>query len=79
MVVSLNPSKPIDPAKTIATLDYAHPVFDLPAIDAQHHLHEIQGKQHTWYAGAWAGYGFHEDGLKAGLGVARELLLDLHR
>jgi predicted NAD/FAD-binding protein len=54
-------------------------VFDLPAIDAQHHLHEIQGKQHTWYAGAWTGYGFHEDGLKAGLGVARELLLDLHR
>ena len=79
VVVSLNPSKPIDPAKTIATLDYAHPVFDLPAIDAQQHLHEIQGKQHTWYAGAWTGYGFHEDGLKAGLGVARELLLDLHR
>ena len=79
VVVSLNPVKPIDPAKIIATIDYAHPVFDMAAIDAQQQLHEIQGRQHTWFAGAWMGYGFHEDGLKAGLGVARQLLLDLHR
>lgn len=79
VVVSLNPTKPIDPAKIIQSIDYAHPVFDLAAIDAQQHLHEIQGQQHTWFAGAWTGYGFHEDGLKSGLGVARQLLLDLHR
>ena len=79
VVVSLNPIKPIDPAKIISSIDYAHPVFDLAAIDAQQHIHEIQGQQHTWFAGAWMGYGFHEDGLKAGLGVARELLLELHQ
>ena len=79
VVVSLNPIKPIDPAKIISSIDYAHPVFDLAAIDAQQHIHKIQGQQHTWFAGAWMGYGFHEDGLKAGLGVARELLLELHR
>ena len=79
VVVSLNPTKPIDPTKIIAAIDYAHPVFDLAAIDAQQHLHEIQGQQHTWFAGAWMGYGFHEDGLKAGLGVARQLLQDLKR
>ena len=79
VVVSLNPIKPIDPAKIISSINYAHPVFDLAAIDAQQHIHEIQGQQHTWFAGAWMGYGFHEDGLKAGLGVARELLLELHR
>jgi predicted NAD/FAD-binding protein len=79
VVVSLNPTKPIDPNKIIAAIDYAHPVFDLAAIDAQQHLHEIQGQQHTWFAGAWMGYGFHEDGLKAGLGVARQLLQDLKR
>jgi len=79
VVVSLNPTKPIDPAKIIQSIDYAHPVFDLAAIDAQQHLHEIQGQQHTWFAGAWTGYGFHEDGLKSGLGVARQVLLDLHR
>jgi predicted NAD/FAD-binding protein len=77
VVVSLNPTKPIDPTKIIASIDYAHPVFDLAAIDAQQHLPEIQGQQHTWFAGAWMGYGFHEDGLKAGLGVARQLLQDL--
>jgi predicted NAD/FAD-binding protein len=79
VVVSLNPIKPIDPAKIISSIDYAHPVFDLAAIDAQQHIHEIQGQHHTWFAGAWMGYGFHEDGLKAGLGVARELLLELHQ
>ena len=79
VVVSLNPIKPIDPAKIISSINYAHPVFDLAAIDAQQHIHEIQGQQHTWFAGAWMGYGFHEDGLKAGLGVARELLLELRR
>ena len=79
VVVSLNPIKPIDPAKIISSIDYAHPVFDLAAIDAQQHIHKIQGQHHTWFAGAWMGYGFHEDGLKAGLGVARELLLELHR
>ena len=79
VVVSLNPIKHIDPAKIISGINYAHPVFDLAAIDAQQHIHEIQGQQHTWFAGAWMGYGFHEDGLKAGLGVARELLLELHQ
>ena len=79
VVVSLNPIKPIDPAKIISSIEYAHPVFDLAAIDAQQHIHKIQGQQHTWFAGAWMGYGFHEDGLKAGLGVARELLLELRQ
>ena len=78
VVVSLNPTQAIDLSKVIRTFDYAHPVFDLKAIDAQQHMHRIQGQQHTWYAGAWLGYGFHEDGLKSGLSVARELLLKVH-
>jgi len=78
VVVSLNPAQAIDTSKVIRTFDYAHPVFDLAAIDAQQHIHRIQGQQHTWYAGAWLGYGFHEDGLKSGLAVARELLLKVH-
>jgi predicted NAD/FAD-binding protein len=37
----------------------------------------LQGQQHTWFCGAWTGYGFHEDGLKSGLAAARGLLASL--
>jgi predicted NAD/FAD-binding protein len=50
--------------------DYAHPAFDLGAMAAQRRLPGIQGRSGTWFAGAWTGYGFHEDGLKSGLTVA---------
>jgi predicted NAD/FAD-binding protein len=78
VVVSLNPLQAIDPATIVGEYDYAHPVFDLAAIDAQKRLPLLQGQQHTWYAGAWAGYGFHEDGLKSGLQVGRALLKLIH-
>jgi len=74
VVVSLNPLQAIDPATIVGEYDYAHPVFDLAAIEAQKRLPLLQGQQHTWYAGAWTGYGFHEDGLKSGLQVGRSLL-----
>ena len=74
VVVSLNPVSTIAPERIVGQYDYAHPVFDLAAIEAQKRVPLLQGQQHTWFAGAWMGYGFHEDGLKAGLGVARQLL-----
>jgi predicted NAD/FAD-binding protein len=74
VVVSLNPLQTIDPATILGEYDYAHPVFDLAAIEAQKRLPLLQGQQHTWYAGAWTGYGFHEDGLKSGLQVGQSLL-----
>lgn len=74
VVESLNPVRPIEPSKVLAEFHYSHPVFDLAAIEAQKHVHELQGVQHTWYCGAWTGYGFHEDGLKSGFNVADELL-----
>jgi len=70
----LNPVSPIEPGRILGQYDYAHPVFDLAAIEAQKRMPQLQGQQHTWFAGAWMGYGFHEDGLKAGLSVARALL-----
>lgn len=78
VVVSLNPLQTIDPATIVGEYDYAHPVFDLAAIEAQKKLPLLQGQQHTWYAGAWSGYGFHEDGLKSGLQVGRALLKLIH-
>jgi predicted NAD/FAD-binding protein len=74
VIVSLNPLTEIDPSHVIGTYDYAHPVFDLPAIRAQTQMHQLQGQQHTWFAGAWMGYGFHEDGFKAGRDAAQSLL-----
>jgi predicted NAD/FAD-binding protein len=76
VVVSLNPVREISQAQILGEFEYDHPVFDLAAIHAQKHVPALQGRHHTYFAGAWMGYGFHEDGLKAGLGAARQLLQD---
>jgi predicted NAD/FAD-binding protein len=69
VIVSLNPVRPVREDRVLAAFDYSHPVFDQAAIEAQHRLPSIQGRRSTWFCGAWAGYGFHEDGLKSGLNV----------
>lgn len=74
VIVSLNPIDEPDPTCVIDTFDYSHPVFDAKATAAQSRLPAIQGVQNTWFAGAWTGYGFHEDGLKSGLAVADAIL-----
>jgi predicted NAD/FAD-binding protein len=73
IIVTLNPMRKPDPKKIIKTILYHHPLFDQKAIDAQKRLPEIQGKNHTYFAGAWCGYGFHEDGLNSGIEVAKML------
>jgi len=73
VVVTLNPAREPDPTKVIAEFDYAHPIFDGPAIAAQRRLSRIQGEGGIWLAGAWGGYGFHEDGLRSALRVANGL------
>lgn len=76
VIVSLNPVRTIDPAKTLTTIDYAHPVFDRAAIAAQGQVASLQGESNRYYCGAWTGYGFHEDGLKAGAQAAQAVLRD---
>ena len=71
--VSLNPFREPAPHHLLGEFAYDHPVFDQGAIDAQAHLPALQGQQRTWFAGAWTGYGFHEDGLKSGVEVAAML------
>lgn len=73
VIVSLNPIDEPDPRQVLGAFDYAHPVFDAAAVAAQGRLPALQGVQGTWFAGAWTGYGFHEDGLKSGLAVAAAL------
>jgi predicted NAD/FAD-binding protein len=70
IIVSLNPVRTIEPHKIISTFNYAHPVFDLSTDHAQKMLPKLQGHLNTWYAGAWSGYGFHEDGHTSGVAAA---------
>ncbi len=77
VLVSLNPVRRIAQDQIIGEYDYAHPVFDLKAVAAQANMPALQGPQQRYFAGAWMGYGFHEDGLKAGLAAAAQLLADV--
>jgi predicted NAD/FAD-binding protein len=77
VVVSLNPVRPIAAETILGEYDYAHPVFDLAAVAAQARMPALQGKSGRYFAGAWMGYGFHEDGLKAGRAAAAQLLEDV--
>jgi predicted NAD/FAD-binding protein len=72
VVVTLNPVPEPAPDTVLGRYDYAHPLLDLAAVDAQQRLPALQGRRRTWFAGAWTGYGFHEDGLKSALRVARD-------
>ncbi len=71
--VTLNPPEPPAPEHVIARIEYAHPQLDQSAYAAQARLASIQGLDRVYFCGAWATYGFHEDGLKAGMKVAQLL------
>jgi predicted NAD/FAD-binding protein len=73
VLVSLNPTIEPLPEHVIDEVMFSHPQFDANATRAQRELGSIQGDNHTWFAGAYCGYGFHEDGLQAGLTVAAQL------
>ncbi len=72
-IVTLNRSADIDPAKIIARMNYRHPVYDHASVAAQARRTQINGVRRTWYAGAYWGFGFHEDGLRSGVEVATAL------
>jgi len=77
LLVSLNPFE--EPAAELihGEYHYDHPVFDHKAIAAQRLLPALQGKNGLFYAGAWTGYGFHEDGLASAVALARSLGADI--
>lgn len=72
-LVSLNSEHRIRPETVLASFDYAHPVFDGPAVAAQARIAAANGRRNTWFAGAWLGYGFHEDGMASAVAVCRQL------
>ncbi|BDX22391.1 amine oxidase [Polynucleobacter sp. TUM22923] len=74
IIVSLNPLTNPDPKLVHKEIHYSHPVFDMQAVQAQKELPLIQGNASIWYCGAWTGFGFHEDGLRSGELVAKDLM-----
>lgn len=73
LFVTLNPMHDFAPGSVQRVIDYEHPLFDAEAVAAQRDIWRIQGVRRTWFAGAWLGHGFHEDGLQAGLEVAERI------
>jgi predicted NAD/FAD-binding protein len=71
VLVTLNPPFEPRPAKLIAEFEYSHPIVKSKAVTAQLQFAHLQGQRRTWYAGAWLGYGFHEDGLASAHLVAQ--------
>jgi predicted NAD/FAD-binding protein len=71
--VTVNPKFAPDKKLLHKTFQYDHPCFTSKAWSAQQKLWNLQGRRNTWFCGSYFGYGFHEDGLQAGLAVAEEL------
>lgn len=59
--VSINPSSSIDEKKIIREIDYEHPLFDVPAMQAQKELPILNQHGPVYYCGSYFKYGFHED------------------
>ncbi|WP_458789767.1 NAD(P)/FAD-dependent oxidoreductase [Yoonia sp. MH D7] len=71
LFVSLNPSETIPDHLIYDQKTFRHPVFDGAAIRAQDQLKQIQGRNNTWFAGAYTRHGFHEDGFASAARISR--------
>jgi uncharacterized protein len=75
--VSINGEDDIDPDKVLKLINYDHPLFDLPAIEAQKSLptlNQIGPDQNTYYCGSYFRYGFHEDAFGSAVNLCTDLL-----
>lgn len=73
LVVTLNRTDAIAPEKILRRMQYAHPVHDHAMVRAQGRWAEVQGRRRTWFAGAYWGWGFHEDGIRSARRVVEAL------
>ncbi|WP_199229936.1 FAD-dependent oxidoreductase [Luteibacter sp. OK325] len=71
-VVTLNRSHAIDPRRVLRRMSYEHPVYTRESVAAQMRKTEIQGRRRVWFAGAYWGWGFHEDGMRSAVELARD-------
>ena len=69
-LVTLNDRERPDPGSVVATMEYDHPIYTPESVRAQSRLGGL-ATDRTVYAGAYHGWGFHEDGCRSGAEAAR--------
>jgi uncharacterized protein len=69
-LVTLNARERIGPDDVLAVMDYEHPIYTPESVAAQSKLGDL-ATDRTVYAGAYHGWGFHEDGCRSGVEAAR--------
>lgn len=77
LCVSLNLAKAIDADKIHRKYLYHHPVYNPESLTARESHSQISGINRTHYAGAYWGYGFHEDGVRSAVNVCRHFNISL--
>jgi predicted NAD/FAD-binding protein len=71
-VVTLNGEHDVDPARVIDRMSYEHPVYTADSVAARYRLPELNDSV-VAFAGAYQGWGFHEDGCLSGVRAAESL------
>jgi predicted NAD/FAD-binding protein len=72
VLVTMNPTHV--PRKSQSSHVYCHPLISSDSVRMADRLDEINGIGSISFAGAWMGFGFHEDGFMAGSHVAKMLI-----
>ena len=71
-IVTLNPGPAIDSQKIIESVRFSHPQYTLLSLATQDRLHSLNGRNRTWFCGAYQFNGFHEDGIRSAIRVVRD-------
>ncbi len=77
ILLTLNESVSIDPRKVLREFTFAHPAYTAESIASQRRWSDVSGVDRIHYCGAYWGYGFHEDGVRSALSVAKHFGIDL--
>lgn len=72
--VSINPHSDLDEKKIIREINYEHPLFDVPAIQAQARLGSLNESGPVYFCGSYFKYGFHEDAFSSAVTLCSHLL-----